>query len=338
MRSFLSTSQVSRRSLLSALSLGALFFGLPSWAKEKAKAKQGSHVKKVEKDKRGVTLYLELEKAPFPAPGSHYHDNTVIVFVPSFYRLPSSKNIDVVIHFHGHFSTAAAAMKSHQLREQVYDSKQNVVLVIPQGPVSAKDSSGGKLDQAKGLLNFLTDLRHTLQSAKARNSLGKSGFSSGSKIGKVCMSAHSGGFLVLANCLKHGGYNVNEVYLFDSLYGAVDQFRDWVVARKSQRGSRRHKLISYYAGTTVTQLNKQLMAALTKAGVAFENETKEGALTRKQITVAKAVFIKTNLSHTGVTHELNALRDCLFASSLKRRLKSNWFDNKNHHRKLDSRD
>ena len=50
---------------------------------------------------------------------------------------------------------------------------------------------------------------------------------------------------------------------------------------------------------------------------------------------AEAVFIKTALTHSGVTHELNGLRDCLFASGLTRRLRSTWFEHKTEARRLD---
>ena len=157
----------------------------------------------------------------------------------------------------------------------------------------------------------------------------------------LCLSAHSGGYRAAARCATVGGYNVNEIYLFDSLYADVSAFRDWIADRKKSRKSRnRHKLISYYAGGSVAAANKKLMRELDKIGIKYlhDREGKSaGELTRKQLTKARVVFIRSRLSHGGVTHDLNNLRDCLFASCLKRRLRSSWFKNKNAARKLEPR-
>lgn len=300
-----------------------------------ALAADESRVVDVYKGRRGTTLTLELEDAPFPAEGSRYKDSTVLVFVPSHFRVVDDE-IDTVIHFHGHNTTASEAMVQHQLREQFYESKQNAILVMPQGPVKASSSDGGKLDKEGGLLRFLTDLRKTLQSSQARRGLGASRIGKRARIGTVCISAHSGAYAVVARCITHGGYDVNEVYLFDALYGDVDYFREWVSARsKSNRPRERHKLISYYSGGKVAAHNGKLMRGLDQLGIEYLHEKKEGTYSRAELTLARAVFIRTEVSHGAVTHRFNNLRDCLYASCLKRRLKSDWFDHKNGSRELE---
>ena len=300
-----------------------------------AVAADTSRVVDAYKGERGTTLTLELDNAPFPAQGSRYRDATVLVFVPHHFRVVANE-VDTVIHFHGHNTTAAESMVQHQLREQFYESKQNAILVMPQGPINASSSDGGKLDKEGGLLAFLTDLRKTLQSRAARRALRAAHIATRARIGTVCMSAHSGAYAVVARCLAVGGYDVNEVYLFDALYGDVESYADWIAAKaKTQSPRERHKLISYYAGGKVASNNSKLMRDLDNRKIGYIHEKQEGTSSRAELTLARAVFIRTAVSHGAVTHRFNNLRDCLYASCLKRRLKSDWFNHKDGSRELE---
>jgi hypothetical protein len=107
-------------------------------------------VKAIDQGRRGTTITLALDNGMFPAPGSRYRDATTIVFVPNHFRVLDDQKVDAVVHFHGHRTTAADSMVKHQLREQLDDSRQNAILVMPQGPVRRSDSSGGNLDKPGG--------------------------------------------------------------------------------------------------------------------------------------------------------------------------------------------
>ncbi len=324
---------MKRRVFLTALVGGAI--GLV--AGEALAAGPTSHVRTVTRDERGVTLFLELDHAPFPAASAWYRDNTVIVFVPHHVRIGRGERVSAVVHFHGHNSMAEPAMIAHQLREQLFDSKQNAILVVPQGPMMAADSSAGKLDAPGGLARLLTDVLLTLQTPEAVSALGPSAIRAGARIGTVCLSAHSGGYHAAACSVRDGGVEVNEVYLFDALYAEADVFRDWVVRGKGKNARNRHKLVSYYGVGSTEAQSLELLADLQKAGVSCAYERVEGTLSRQAITREDAVFIRTGLAHGAVTHELNALRDCLYASGLTRRLRTAWFDSKGGSRRLERR-
>src|SRR5690606_28446814 len=118
------------------------------------------------------TFAMALEHAPFPDGDSAHRDPTVLVFVPHHYRLPKHRRVDVVVHFHGHMSTAESAMSTHQLREQLYDSRQNAILVVPQGPVRAPDGHFGKLMRPRGLARMLAELLDELSTRRATRALG----------------------------------------------------------------------------------------------------------------------------------------------------------------------
>ena len=296
-----------------------------------------SPVRSVHRDERGTTLFLELEATPFPHGGAPYQDRTVIVFVPRSFRVERGGQAPMVVHFHGHRTTAERALASHQLREQLSDSLQNAVLVVPQGPLEAADSSAGKLETPGGLARLLNDVTRVLSSAEGRAALGDRSLGGRLRPGVVCLSAHSGGYHAAAVAARVGGIDVNEIYLFDALYGDLEAFRDWVSERRGRPMKSRHKLVSYYgAGATETN-SRWLKAELERRGVQCAFENVEGTLSREELVRAEAIFVRTSLSHNGVTHELNALRDCLYASGLPRHQRTAWFDAKAGARPLERR-
>jgi hypothetical protein len=326
-------SSLSRRQLFGALSAGVIALVSRSARAETS----SSQVLRVTRDARGTTLYMDLSSAPFPAAGAPYKDATVIAFVPSHYRFARDGHVSLLVHFHGHTSTAPTAMVAHELREQLYESKQNAILLVPQGPVLAADSSCGKLEQEGGLARLIEDALQTLATEPARAALGPSYIPENAHHGTVCLSAHSGGYHAAAECVKKGGIEVTEVYLFDALYADTDVFRDWVIAGRGRPSHTRHKLVLYSTGGSTEVESRKLLADLERAGVHTATEAQEGTLTRVELTRAEVVYIRTQLSHGAVTHELNGLRDCLYASALPRRLRTSWFDTKNEARPLDRR-
>ena len=261
----------------------------------------------------------------------------MLVFVPAFFRLPKRRAVDVLVHFHGHNTTAKKAIAAHRLREQLFDSRQNAILVVPQGPVNAADSSGGKLDRKGGLSRMLSELVRELRRPPAGKALGKSSLAGCKRVGHLCLSAHSGGYSVAGSCLDRGSINVNETFLFDALYGKVPSFRRWVLLRKSSKGRKRHKLITQYAGGKVKKNNLKLLDELKAKKVPVLHEKKPGELTRAQLTKGTAIFMRVPVNHGEVTFRHNGLRDCLFASGFRRHKKSKWFANKNRKRKIDKR-
>jgi len=324
-----------RRAFLTALAAAPLFsFTRP------ARAQSNARLKSIARDSRGTTLWLGLDHAPFPGPGAWYRDDTVIVFVPAHYRYWEEEGVAALVHFHGHNTTADRAMAAHELREQLADSRQNAILVVPQLAVMAADSSCGKLESA-GALARLVDEAIATAAREGQMTLGDTAFPSDAPAGTLCLSAHSGGYHAAACCLRTsgaGGVDVRETYLFDALYAEVDAFRDWAAARRGEPLHRRHKLVSYFteAGTTEAN-NGSLRAQLDRAGVLTATEVQEGELSRHDLSHAEAVFVRTGLWHSNVAWETNALRDCLYASALPRHLRSNWFARKDEARPIERR-
>ena len=323
---------MQRRAVLAAL---ATLPALAVTGAASAAATSKPSLRSASTDALGTTLVLGLPDAPFA--GISYGDDTVIVFVPRRYRYHASEGVPALVHFHGHNSSADRAIAAHALREQLVDSRQNAVLIVPQLARFAADSSCGRLAQPRGLARLLENAISTA-ARMGRSTLGESRFPARAEPGRVCLSAHSGGFHAAACSLRAGGVDVSETYLFDALYAEREVFRDWVLERRGEPAASRHKLVSYFTpGAATETLNHGLRAELERGGVQVAQEMREGELSRRDLSHAGAVFVRTGNGHSQVTWETNALRDVLYASMLPRHLGSTWFDQRDGARPIERR-
>lgn len=309
--------------------LGLTGFARQTWAGPKPR------LQTMTEDELGTTFVLGLPEAPFAA--LRYGDDTVIVFVPRHYRFHAADGVPALVHFHGHNTSAERALATHALREQLVDSRQNAILVVPQLALFAADSSCGRLAHAGGLARLLGNAL-TTAARVGRAALGDSLFPARAELGRVCLSAHSGGFHAAACGLRLGGIDVSETYLFDALYAEREVFRDWVLERRGAPPTSRHKLVSYFtAGAATEPPNRSLRADLEREGVPVVHESREGQLSRRELSHAGAVFVRTESGHSALTWETNALRDVLYASMLPRHLGSSWFDHHQGSRPIERR-
>ncbi|MGC4088032.1 MAG: hypothetical protein QM756_09065 [Polyangiaceae bacterium] len=321
-----------RRTVLAALAKAPL---LALGLERTAAAQVTPRLKALKQEAAGTTLFLGLPEAPFA--GTGHGDDTVIVFVPDRFRYASAEGVSALVHFHGHNSAAERAMLAHSLREQLVDSRQNAILIVPQLALMANDSACGRLAMPDGLARLV---RSAVAGAArfGRQSLGDARFPERAPLGRVCLSAHSGGYHAAACSLRVGALEVSETYLFDALYGHNDVFRDWMLARRGNPVESRHKLVSYFTkGSSTDPQNRVLRSELERGGLLVVGEQREGELSRKELSHADAVFIRTEVGHSTVPWETNALRDVLYASMLPRHLDSNWFAKRRGSRPIERR-
>jgi hypothetical protein len=140
---------MDRRSFLAAAAV------LPFVSASTARAAQAParpRLKSLARDALGTTLVLGVPHAPFAGVG--YGDDTVIVFVPERYRFRVEEGVSALVHFHGHNSTAGRAIAAHALREQLVDSRQNAVLVVPSSPCSPPTRRAGGSNRLAGSRAF----------------------------------------------------------------------------------------------------------------------------------------------------------------------------------------
>jgi hypothetical protein len=217
----------------------------------------------------------------------HYTDSTVGVFIPAGYV--AGDRVDYVVHFHGHNNHVSKVIPQYQLAEHFAAAKVNAILIVPQGPKDAADSGGGKLEMDKGGFEKLI-----VEVTEYLNSAGKIHTS---KIGKIVLSTHSGGYKVTAAILDHGGLaeHIHDVLLLDSSYGNLEWYANWAKA------SPEHRLISLYT-QHLADANKELKGLLDKAEVKYR-ELDEGKLTDEELSGRGVMFIATKGPHDQVPVE-----------------------------------
>ncbi|MBX3467526.1 MAG: hypothetical protein KF878_11605 [Planctomycetes bacterium] len=233
----------------------------------------------------GRTAVVRLRSAPFPHPSRpQYRDDRVLVFVPAGHT--PGRQVDIVVHYHGHRGETVSSVEERRLREQLAASGRAAILLAPQGPLRAADSAGGRHEDAEGLARFLAEALALLAAEGV--------VPEGAAPGRVVLSGHSGGYKVIARALERGGVDVQEVWLHDGLYGELDAFERWVA------GDARRRLVSTHTPRGGTRVNNgQLVERLRRRGLPVVTSD-DDALHRG----ARAVVVAAPESHDAVTRRL----------------------------------
>lgn len=157
----------------------------------------------------------------------HYSDSSAIIIVPDgFHEVEDS--VDLIVHFHGWNNDVLKVMEKFNMVQQLVNSKKNAILVLAQGPYRASDSHGGKMEDNGGLKNFMDEI---IQILKQENRIKHA------TIGKVIISAHSGGYRPAIFSVEQGGLqeHIAEVFLFDAFYGETERLLPWLESDKNHR-------------------------------------------------------------------------------------------------------
>lgn len=119
-------------------------------------------------DELGEFVITPMKSAPFPHPSrmegykrgdtfypakEHYQDSSVGILIPSGYK--KTEKVDIMVHSHGHGNNVAKQIAGKKLREMLDGSGKNVIMIVPQGPKNAGDSSFGKIEDKNGLKNLM---------------------------------------------------------------------------------------------------------------------------------------------------------------------------------------
>lgn len=158
-------------------------------------------------------------------PPSAFQDNSISVFVPDSVRGETS-GVDAVVYFHGvtnHLGFIRNEVKNkgrYGFAKSILAEHANVVLVVPQGPYEVWSNYWGNMRKQDGLKNMLDDVRRVLKQ-KLNADL--------AKFDHLIISGQSGGFEGVGFTVKVGGVKIDEVWIFDALYGLIGNIRDWAV-------------------------------------------------------------------------------------------------------------
>ncbi len=150
----------------------------------------------------------------------HYADSSIVVFVPESLRT-DARGTNMIVHFHGHGHDNLDILEHSGMVQAMCDQRVNAVLVLPQGPYRARDSFGGKMEEKGGLQRMIEDILRMLVQEGVINE---------PVLGRLIISAHSGGYRPAAFGLQQGGEleHLDGIFLFDALYGYSDTFASWL--------------------------------------------------------------------------------------------------------------
>lgn len=149
---------------------------------------------------------------------AHYEDSSVLLIVPK--KLKKTQKVDLIFWFHGWRNNIDTAAEFYKLTKQFIASKRNAVLVLAETAKNAPDSYGGKLEQPGMFKSLVYDVMKELK--------GKNIIQIKAEPGNIVLAGHSGAFRVIAYILQTGQMPVQEVFLFDALYGKLDEYTDWL--------------------------------------------------------------------------------------------------------------
>ena len=239
----------------------------------------------------GEWTRVQLAHSPFPHPSRdeghhyknrffprdpHYCDSSAVIIVPDKFA-ETKRGTNLIIHFHGWNNDVLNVLEKFNMAQQLLASRKNAILVLAQGPYRALDSAGGKMEEVDGLKNFVDDILRLLTSEKIIHF---------EKLGKLIITAHSGGYRPAILALERGGLTdkVREVFLFDAFYDLTDKIIPWL------KQDRKHHLRSIYTSHLAPE-HEEFMKELKKENLSFSEALDKNA---------QIVLEKTKVKHNEV--------------------------------------
>jgi hypothetical protein len=230
----------------------------------------------------------------FQPRAGHYDDSSVLMVVPRGFKAGSK--VDLVFWFHGWHNNIDTALRFYGLARQFAASGVNAILVLPEAARQAADSYAGKLGQEG-------DFRLLVKDVVAE--LGKRGVvSPDADAGHVIVGGHSGGYVAIADILAKGGRPVDEVWLFDALYGHVDDFMDWI-----GRGLTGHCFVHWFTnkGGGTDEVSDTMMLRLRQKGIRF-GFVEEGLVTPAVFGSNTVLFVHSTREHNVIINDPDDFR------------------------------
>jgi hypothetical protein len=221
----------------------------------------------------------------FYSAADHYSDSNVLIVAPK--NLKADKTVDLIFWFHGWHNNIDTALAYYQLGRQLMSSEINAILVLPEAAKDAADSYGGKLEKSGVFRSLVADVLRELKNKKMIGPRCESGH--------ILLGGHSGGGEVISFIVENGQMEINEVVLFDALYGGTEKFIAWI---KADTG---HRFIHLYTdyGYGPKDESQNMTSLLKKEQIPFF-ETEESGLTPQEIQNNKLLFIHSLSQHNDI--------------------------------------
>jgi hypothetical protein len=233
--------------------------------------------------------------------GGHYDDSSVLLVIPP--HLKRDRKVDLIFWFHGWHNNIDTALQFYGLARQFAAANCDAVLVMPEAAKNAADSYGGKLKQKGDFRSLVGDVIEELK---------QYGVVPGdAAAGHIALGCHSGGYSAVADILANGQMPVDEVFLFDALYGRVPVFLEWIKADK------RHHFVHWFTnhGGGTDEVSDTLMSQLVADHVDYllteEAFVKPGLVRNNRI-----LFIHSPREHNVIINDPDEFRLLLENSSV----------------------
>ncbi|MEO8173437.1 MAG: hypothetical protein ABI581_10150 [Sediminibacterium sp.] len=217
----------------------------------------------------------------------NYSDSSVLIYIPQNF-IPKDR-INLVFWFHGWGNSIDSAVKQYQLLQQFDASARNSIFVFPEGPKNAPDSYGGKLEQPRVFQQLVKEVGQKLyenmviRTKRNVNNLDQY---------DISLAGHSGAYRVISRIINKTP--VNEVILFDAMYGGNDAYLQWLSVPE-------HRFINIYTKDGGTFDNSHLiMQQLTDSLHVPMISLNEDDLTEKLLRDNNKVFMFSSKGHNEV--------------------------------------
>lgn len=208
---------------------------------------------------------------------SHYSDSSVLIYTPSYAGKTTTRNL--VFWFHGWGNNIDTALRQYKLLEQFEASRRDAVFVFPEGPKNASDSYGGKLEQPAVFQALVKEVADKTGS-KAR------------RVEHITLAGHSGAYRVISRIIN--ATPVDEVILFDALYGGNDAYLKWL-------SDPAHRFINIYTKDGGTYDNSLYIARTVRDSLHLPVVmVDEEAVTDELLRNNKKIFIFSSKGHNEV--------------------------------------
>lgn len=229
--------------------------------------------------------HLDGDGKQLPRTG-HYDDSSVLLTIPAGLRM--GKTVDLVIWFHGWHNNIDTALQFYGLARQFAASERNAVLVLPEAAKNAADSYGGKMRQDGMFKLLVADILDELK----RNKI----VPADAAAGRMVLAGHSGAYSVMADILEHGQVGVDEVFLFDALYGRMNTFTRW-----AEDGN--HHFVHWFTNTGYgpDKMSDTMMLQLRKDKMPF-GLSEEASVNDAVLKDNRILFVHSPREHNVIIH------------------------------------
>jgi hypothetical protein len=236
---------------------------------------------------------------------THYMDSSVLIAVPK--KFDAGKKIDMIFWFHGWFNNIDSAALRFELLDQFASSRSNAIFVLVETTKNAPDSYGGKLEYDNTFKELVADIEGKLEKEKV--------ISRKAEPGNIILGGHSGAYRVMAYILQKGNMPVQEVILFDALYGQTDKYLDWIHSDTS------HRFIDIYTnGGGTDGESKEILKQLIQSNLSVDT-IEEKELAPQQLQKQKILFIHSLHEHNDIINDPDNLQLFLENSTFLKRLR-----------------